>query len=269
MCIQAHRLNGAKVACSVYPVHECASSTAGSSGGCAVSDRTPNRTVEAICWVVGSMLILAFFGARTYGELERQRAISAFEQTRAVQRADAIPSLHSDAPQYLSLDGGRGLLADLVPDQTQWSEARVQAHVSVAAEPADSRLLPAAVLRIGRVGLEVPVYGDTGERNLNRGAGLIEGTALPGSDGNVAIAAHRDGYFRALKDVHVGDTVELETLSQQRTYRVTELFIVEPTDIWPLHETAVPAITLVTCYPFYFLGNAPQRFIVRAVAVEF
>jgi sortase A len=241
-----------------------------------VSARKPNRTVEVICWVLGSMLILTFFGVRTYGELERQRAISAFAQTRAqtiaVQaRADAGPHFHTGAPEpYHSPDGGRGLLAaDLMPDQAQWSETRVQAHIFEAAKSADTRLLPAAVLRIGRVGLEVPVYGDTGERNLNRGAGLIEGTSLPGSDGNVAIAAHRDGYFRVLKDVQVGDLLELETLSQQRTYRVTDLFIVEPTDIWPLHETAVPAITLVTCYPFYFLGNAPQRFIVRALAVEF
>lgn len=123
-------------------------------------------------------------------------------------------------------------------------------------------------MRIASVNLEVPVYVDSNERNLNRGAGLIAGTARPGSGGNVAIAAHRDGYFRALRNVAVGDLVELESGSQQTTYRITELTIVEPTDIWPLDETDEPAVTLVTCYPFYFVGNAPQRFIVRGVAVD-
>jgi sortase A len=128
--------------------------------------------------------------------------------------------------------------------------------------------LPAALLHVPRVGLEVPVYSDTSEHNLNRGAGLIAGTALPDSDGNIAIAAHRDGYFRALKDIAVGDVVELESLSQRRRYRVIDLSIVEPTNLSPLDETDVPAVTLVTCYPFYFVGNAPKRFIERAVSVQ-
>jgi sortase A len=127
---------------------------------------------------------------------------------------------------------------------------------------------PAALLRIARVGLEVPVYADTTERNLNRGAGLIAGTAPPDGDGNIAIAAHRDGYFRALRNVMVGDVVEIESLSRRREYRVTWLAIVKPTDLWPLYATDGPAVTLVTCYPFHFVGSAPQRYIVRAVAVE-
>ena len=109
---------------------------------------------------------------------------------------------------------------------------------------------------------------EASERNLNRGAGLIAGTAAPGSDGNIGIAAHRDGYFRALDSVEVGDPVELETLSRRRQYRVTELAIVQQTDVSPLHDRGVAAVTLVTCYPFYFVGSAPQRYIVRAVAID-
>jgi sortase A len=71
-------------------------------------------------------------------------------------------------------------------------------------------------LRIASVSLEVPVYANSSERNLNRGAGLIAGTARPGSGGNVAIAAHRDGYFRALRSVAVGDVVELESRAQMQ-----------------------------------------------------
>jgi sortase A len=122
-------------------------------------------------------------------------------------------------------------------------------------------------LRIRRVGLEVPVYADTSERNLNRGGGLIAGTGVPDGDGNVAIAAHRDGYFRALEHVVVGDVLELDSLSRQRRYRVTELAIVAPTDMSPLDDVDAPAVTLVTCYPFYFAGAAPQRYIVRALEI--
>jgi sortase A len=116
--------------------------------------------------------------------------------------------------------------------------------------------------------VEVPVYVDASERNLNRGAGLVAGTAPPGSDGNIAIAAHRDGYFRALERVAVGDLLELETPLLRRQYRVAEVAIVEPTDIRSLLETGVPTVTLVTCYPFYFVGNAPRRYIVRALAQQ-
>jgi sortase A len=104
---------------------------------------------------------------------------------------------------------------------------------------------------------------------LLRGAGLVEGTGLPGSNGNVAIAAHRDTYFRALKDLALGDRIELAMLDRTQTYVVTGLSVVEPTDVHVLADTGEPVLTLVTCYPFYFVGHAPQRFIVRAVAAEF
>jgi sortase A len=193
--------------------------------------------MESACWMLGIVLLGTYSGARAYGELERRQAVAAFAHER-------------------------------VPDQALWSEGRIRAYAAHANEPHPADALPAALLRVARVDLEVPVYADTSERNLNRGAGLVAGTALPDSDGNIAIAAHRDGYFRVLENVALGDLVELEGASRKRTYRITELVIVEPADIWPLHATDEPTVTLVTCYPFYFVGNAPQRFIVRAVAVE-
>jgi sortase A len=219
-----------------------------------------SRALERACWALGIVLIGSYFGARAYGEFERREAISTFTQAR--------PRLSAEAAVVRGSDRIGLLAADRAPDQTLWSDSRVRAYAARATESAESVMLPAAVLRIHSVHLEVPVYTDATERNLNRGAGLVAGTALPGSDGNIAIAAHRDGYFRALKDVAVGDVLELESLSQARRYRVVELAIVEPTDLWPLHETELPAVTLVTCYPFYFVGSAPQRYIVRAVAVE-
>ena len=128
--------------------------------------------------------------------------------------------------------------------------------------------LPVALLRMPGIDLEVPVFADISERNLSRGAGWIPGTASPNDGGNMAIAAHRDQYFRALKDVTVGDLLELESLSGPRSYKVTSLTIVEPEDLWPLDPTDVATVTLVTCYPFYFVGSAPQRYIVQAVAFD-
>jgi sortase A len=237
--------------------------------------RITSRTTEIACWVLGAALLLTFFGARTWGELERQQAITQFAEARAQAAIAALASVPVDAVAGAAAAAEgfatpvEPLAAHPPPDQAQWSDSRVRAYESEVEESIATELLPTAVLRIGRVRLEVPVYTDTTERNLNRGAGLVEGTALPGSEGNIAIAAHRDGYFRVLKDVTVGDLLELESLSDQRSYRITEIYIVEPTDVSPLHATNEPTVTLVTCYPFYFVGNAPQRFIVRAVAVEF
>jgi sortase A len=114
----------------------------------------------------------------------------------------------------------------------------------------------------------VAVLGGTDDWTLNRAVGHIEGTAGPGAAGNSGIAGHRDGFFRGLKDVAVGDAIELETLGAVHHYRVTRTWIVEPDDVSVLDPTASPAVTLVTCYPFYFVGSAPQRFIVRAVRVD-
>jgi sortase A len=104
---------------------------------------------------------------------------------------------------------------------------------------------------------------------MDRGIARIEGTAMPGQDdGNVGIAGHRDGYFRVLKDIQFGDEISVRTPSGTQTYIVQQLMIVDPSAVEVLNYTPEPSITLVTCYPFYFVGHAPERFIVRAVLQE-
>ncbi len=148
------------------------------------------------------------------------------------------------------------------PNQELWSDGRRAGYLeSLAAELG----APPALLRIPSIDLTVPVFEGTSELVLNRGVGRIEGTAHLGSDGNIGIAGHRDGYFRGLKDLRTGSIIEVETLEGPATYRVSEITIVNPEDVYVLEPTAEPAITLVTCYPFYFVGHAPQRYIVRAV----
>ena len=108
----------------------------------------------------------------------------------------------------------------------------------------------------------------TDDRTLDRGVGYIEGTALPGTNGNLGIAGHRDGFFRGLGEITPGDVIEVETLQETGMYRVERTWVVNPDDVSVLDPTSTPALTLVTCYPFYFIGPAPRRFIVRAVRVE-
>ena len=116
-----------------------------------------------------------------------------------------------------------------------------------------------------QIGLEVAVLPGTDDFTLNRAVGNIEDTALPGTDGNSGIAGHRDGFFRGLKDVGPGDAIELETLQGEEVYRVERVWVVYPDDVTVLEATPTPSLTLVTCYPFYHVGPAPQRYIVRAV----
>lgn len=123
---------------------------------------------------------------------------------------------------------------------------------------------PLATLQIRRLGVNVVVLAGTDDWTLNRAVGHIDGTPKPGDAGNVGLAGHRDGFFRPLKDVAVGDLIELATGERVDRYRVTETWIVDPTDVWVLDRTESPSLTLVTCYPFYFIGSAPKRFIVRA-----
>jgi sortase A len=148
-------------------------------------------------------------------------------------------------------------------DVSLWSEKRIAAWQDALRVPGPD---PLGVLRIPRLRLEVPVLEGTDDITLNRAVGHIEDTAVLGIDGNAGIAGHRDGFFRGLKDIADGDVVELETLRQgKEVYRVTQTWIVAPEDVWVLDPTPARSITLVTCYPFYFIGSAPQRFIVRAV----
>jgi LPXTG-site transpeptidase (sortase) family protein len=125
-----------------------------------------------------------------------------------------------------------------------------------------------ARLEVPAVGLSATVLEGSDDRTLARGAGRIEETALPGESGNVGIAGHRDTTFRPLRRVAVGDSVRLTTIDRIYEYRVTSTTIVGPQDVHVLDPTKHPTLTLVTCYPFTYIGNAPKRFIVKAELVD-
>jgi sortase A len=198
---------------------------------------------------MGVVLLAMYVVARIHGEVMSRAALRQFAQ--AEQKARSEPGA--------SPGGEPGI------DFSLWSMKRISAYedsLTVRFAP------PLAVLDIPKLGLEVPVFDSTDDVTLNRGVGRIIGTARPGQGGNVGIAGHRDGFFRGLKDVVVGDRIELKTPARTETYKVAEIRIVRPSDVDVLAEGSSPTLTLVTCYPFYFIGNAPQRYIVRATAFD-
>jgi sortase A len=147
------------------------------------------------------------------------------------------------------------------PDLSLWGADRISAWRRALAAPAPP---PLAVLRIPKIRLEAAVLPGTDDFTLNRALGHIDDTAPPGADGNSGIAGHRDGFFRGLKDVVAGDDMELETVGGKEVYRVRAIWIVSPEDVSVLDPTTTRSLTLVTCYPFYHIGPAPERYIVRA-----
>ena len=119
-------------------------------------------------------------------------------------------------------------------------------------------------IEVPRLKLSVLAREGVDGKTLRVAAGHIPGTALPGTAGNAGFAAHRDTFFRPLKSVRAGDEVVVTTPGGVYRYGVTDISIVEPADVSVLDSTSDAILTLVTCYPFEYIGNAPQRFIVRA-----
>jgi len=188
------------------------------------------------------------------------RLDSAILSSAAMHRFKAVEGHSAARSKSVSFAEKR-----LMFDFRLWSNDRIEAYkqsLSRSFQP------PLAVLRISKVHLEVPVVSGTDEVALNRGVGHVATTARPGQGGNIAIAGHRDGFFRVLKDVGPGDMIELESIDRVDTYRVHQVVIVRPDDVSVLRPTSVPTLTLITCYPFYFIGSAPKRYIVQAFLVD-
>jgi sortase A len=187
-----------------------------------------------------------------------------------------VPTVYGGAMSHLAIAQFRSQGSA----NSLWDSSRIRAYqrtLALAFPP------PEAILRVRRLGIEVPVLEGTSDATLNRGVGHISGTALPGQPGNLAITGHRDGFFRPLKDVVPGDIIEVQRAGLGRPaqessqaggtnppapqidrYVVRNTKIVLPSDTSVLGQTAGSTLTLVTCYPFYFVGAAPERYIVQA-----
>lgn len=153
------------------------------------------------------------------------------------------------------------------PDRSLAHEAPDNTSL-VITNPVVIRGSPIAELVIPRVGLSSVVLHGSDASTLRRGPGHLENTPLPGEAGNIAIAGHRDTFFRRLRDVKVGDDVFLNTTRGQFHYAITSARVVSAHDLTVLDRTSDAILTLITCYPFWVLGPAPDRFVVQATRVE-
>jgi sortase A len=222
--------------------------------------QTALRILQTFLFVAAATLLVVYAAAQIDAARGRNEALVAFAEARSMHIADVPASASASAssvPTAVLLEYSDN------PDQALWDKKRIAAYRDAATTTRD---VPLGVLTIPSIELEVPIFDGTSELTLNRGIGRIEGTAFVGAAGNLGLAGHRDGFFRGLKDVDIGDAIDVETLDGTTRYRITELIIVEPTDVYVLSPTDTATLTLVTCYPFYFIGEAPQRYIVKGVA---
>lgn len=152
-------------------------------------------------------------------------------------------------------------------------ESRQLDEVLRGVRPAPAASAPAVArrvlgrLEIPRLGVSTIVREGEDARTLQLAIGHIAGTALPGAAGNMGLAGHRDTFFRRLREITPGDVIRLVAVEGIYTYVVEATQIVDPDDVWVLDPTPEPSLTLVTCYPFTYLGDAPERFIVKAKLV--
>ena len=151
------------------------------------------------------------------------------------------------------------------PDTSLWNAIRItdyEESLKVIAKP------PLGIFKIEKLNINVPIYNGTSEYYLNRGVGRIKGMAKMDEVGNLGISGHRDGFFRVLKDIQLGDDIEILTTQGIENYAVSSITIIPKSDISILAPTTDKTLTIVTCYPFYFVGNAPKRYIVKATAKD-
>lgn len=206
------------------------------------------RQAERVLFVTGVVLLAIWAGARMHRLIGSRAGIARFEaEARAARTSLPSPQIDPDLGSQV--------------DFRLWSVKRMSAYEDSLLQKTDA---PLAVLRISKIDLEVPVFNGTDDLTLNRGVGRILGTAQVGQTGNVGIAGHRDGFFRGLQNIGQGDVIELVEPAHTDRYIVAQIRIVTPEDTSVLDATSVPTLTLVTCFPFYFIGHAPKRYIVTA-----
>jgi sortase A len=169
--------------------------------------------------------------------------------------------LHSLSAPVASEVGTVKKFPALISDRSVWSSQRI-----LAFEKLKSAVSPDIVgtLELPSQNSLIPIFSGATEKHMTLGAAHLEDSAPLDSDGNIAVTSHRDGSFRVLKDFDVGELIVLRTGDHQRVYKVSRTLVVSPDQLEVLAPTDVPTLTLITCYPFYFVGSAPQRYILQA-----
>jgi sortase A len=228
-------------------------------------------------WILrwAAPILLFVFGISALGYCGYVMLDAHFSQTDQVRRFDqALLDAHASAASDLSANAP-GDVNTPAPSPADVAGTSPLMPVFVEANNADPKIpsssnqqanenLPLGRIEIASIGLTAMVEEGTGRKTLQRGVGHIVGTSLLGQSGNIGLAGHRDTFFRKLRNIHEGDEITVTTLAGIFLYRVDLISIVEPQDSAVLRDSGGDFLTLVTCYPFSFVGPAPKRFVVRA-----
>lgn len=252
------------------------------------------RRVEITLWVVGLSLLGVALGAtffRWQYQARQERAIDQAMDAYQIASRSTIPERSSDTPETreelppFEEPPEPELAADPAPAPAEPAPARTVEKIEERAPPPSrpdpKRAEPESIeeamnldpglmgrLEIPRLRFSAVVREGEDESVLSRAVGFLADTAKPGEGGNTALAAHRDSLFRPLKDIRVDDTIRLVIPPNTYEYRVDSLRVVKPQEVSVLDSTGTEELTLVTCYPFRYIGPAPDRFIVKATRVN-
>jgi sortase A len=250
-------------------------SVVGNDGAAQDATRDRKRGRNVLKWTQRILLMCGLVLVGVYGAARIESSVASRAALKKFAALEKVSDTSSKSGDETVPSGTEPTLSDSMNapdvdlpsvdlprvDFSHWDERRVRAYKQSIGKQSG---VPLAVLRIPKIHLEAPLFEGTDDFTLNHAVGRIVGTARPGEPGNIGIAGHRDGFFRGLKDVSVGDAIELKTLQGTDSYVVNEIQIVKPENVEVLQSRPIPSLTLVTCYPFYFFGSAPQRYIVKA-----
>jgi len=227
------------------------------------------RWIERLLFLTGivclGIWVYAFLDARLYEMRQERRLEEAIRQREAAAARTATPA---PAAETDTLETFRrpATTADERETRKEDEDQLPELASGDLGDLGEGDLI--GRIKIRRIGVSALILQGVGNQTLRRGVGHVPGTPLPERGGNVGLAGHRDSFFRGLKDIRKDDTIELTTLDGTFEYQVDWTEVVSPEDTGVLADEGAPALTLVTCYPFHYVGSAPKRFIVRAHRTE-
>ncbi|HEY0593133.1 MAG TPA: class D sortase [Thermoanaerobaculia bacterium] len=218
------------------------------------------RRAEIVLWLIGLCLLAAALAA----------GVHRWSYQEQQERALAHHAPRAQEPSRAGGEIARPLALEVAsPARREAGETPAPREADAASIERDLQLDPDVIgrIEIPRLGLEAIVREGDDEETLDRAVGFIPGTARPGAGGNTALAGHRDTFFRPLRRIEVGDVIRLEVPGETYAYRVAETRVVDPGEVSVLESRGTEELTLLTCYPFRWIGPAPERFVVRATRI--
>ena len=214
-------------------------------------EKPGRRAVRLVFLVVGIVCLGFYFEASLY-----RTAYQFYESWRFDHDSDQDEVKQPEPRAEGPAAGAKAPLPAVLPDPDRGSPPL----------PGSGVTLVVGRISIPRLHLSAIVEEGVDAATLSRAVGHIPGTAMPGEEGNIGIAGHRDTFFQKLKDLQPKDEIDFATHTALYRYTVESLTVVEPSDVSVLAPTGGKILTIVTCFPFHYIGNAPRRFIVHAVA---